>query len=94
MSEPSHPSQINGDGDGGIDDEGQAYTEPVVPALADVNHADACRKYSSQQAFPLQSEEASELFRQGQLITGPLAKQPGADACVYRVPEAPVVHAT
>ena len=47
-----------------------------------------------QQAFPLQSEEASELFRQGQLITGPLAKQRGADACVYRMPEALVVHAT
>ncbi|CAE7249187.1 RE2 [Symbiodinium natans] len=29
------------------------------------------------QAFPLQGEEASELFRQGQLLTGPLSKQSG-----------------
>ena len=35
------------------------------------------------QAFPLQSEEASELFRQGQLITGPLAKQPGEPMLSY-----------
>eukprot|EP00439_Symbiodinium_sp_Y106_P023264 s5069_g2.t2 len=28
-------------------------------------------------AFPLQGEEASELFRQGQLLTGPLSKQAG-----------------
>eukprot|EP00439_Symbiodinium_sp_Y106_P070527 s569_g12.t1 len=35
------------------------------------------------QAFPLQSEEASELSRQGQLITGPLAKQPGEPMLSY-----------
>ena len=35
------------------------------------------------QAFPLQSEEASELCRQGQLITGPLAKQPGEPMLSY-----------
>ena len=35
------------------------------------------------QAFPLQSEEASELFRQGQLINGPLAKQPGESMLSY-----------
>ena len=43
------------------------------------------------QAFPLQSEEASELFRQGQLLTGPLARR--ADVAVYRTPETVVVHA-
>ena len=36
-----------------------------------------------QQAFPLQSEEASELFRRGQLITGPLAKQQGEPMLSY-----------
>ena len=36
-----------------------------------------------QQAFPLQSEEASELFRQGQLLSGPLAKQPGEPMLLY-----------
>ena len=36
-----------------------------------------------QQAFPLQSEEASELFRQGQLLTGPLAKQQGEPMLSY-----------
>ena len=39
-----------------------------------------------QQALPLQSEEASELFRQGQLIAGPLAKQQGEPmlSCIAR----------
>ena len=36
-SAPCHPSQIDGDGD--IDDEGRACTEPMVPALADVDEA-------------------------------------------------------
>ena len=36
-----------------------------------------------QQAFPLQSEEASELFRQGQLLSGPLAKQQGEPMLSY-----------
>ena len=35
------------------------------------------------QAFPLQSEQASELFRQGQLITGPLATQQGEPMLSY-----------
>ena len=33
--------------------------------------------------FPLQGEEASELFRQGQLLTGPLSKQPGEPMLSY-----------
>ena len=37
---PSHPSQIDGDGDRDIDGEGRAYTEPVVPTLADVDDDD------------------------------------------------------
>ena len=36
-----------------------------------------------QQAFPLQSEEASELFRQGQLLSGSLAKQQGEPTLSY-----------
>ena len=80
---------------GDIDDEGRAYTEPVAPALADVDDADIdmservlqmleglrgdafsiSRDRSANRVCPPQSEEASELFRQGQLITGPLAKQ-------------------
>ena len=36
-----------------------------------------------QQEFPLQSEEASELFRQGQLLSGPLAKQQGEPMLSY-----------
>ncbi|CAE7256176.1 AGM1 [Symbiodinium natans] len=35
------------------------------------------------QAFPLQGEEASELFRQGQLLTGPLSKQSGEPMLSY-----------
>ena len=34
-------------------------------------------------AFPLQSEEASELFRQGQMLNGPLAKQQGETMLSY-----------
>ncbi|CAE7572904.1 unnamed protein product [Symbiodinium natans] len=34
-------------------------------------------------AFPVQGEEASELFRQGQLLTGPLSKQPGEPMLSY-----------
>ena len=36
-----------------------------------------------EQAFPLQGEEASELFRQGQLLTGPLSKQSGEPMLSY-----------
>ena len=36
-----------------------------------------------QQAFPLQSEEAPGLFRQGQLFTGPQAKQAGEPMLSY-----------
>ena len=39
-SAPSHPSQINGDGDDDIDDECRAHSEPVVPTLADVDETD------------------------------------------------------
>ena len=106
------------DEDGSIGD--RAFTEPVMPTMADVSDEDIdmSERVSKileglrgdafsiardiglnrllrpdgidhlieqirQQAFPLQSEEASELFRQGQLLSGPLAKQPGEPMLSY-----------
>ena len=114
---PSHPSQVE-DEDGSIGD--RAFTEPVMPTMADVSEADIDMsecvskileglrgdafsiardiglnrflqpdgidhliEQIRQQAFPLQSEEASELFRQGQLLSGPLAKQTGEPMLSY-----------
>ncbi|OLP90412.1 Phosphoacetylglucosamine mutase [Symbiodinium microadriaticum] len=114
---PSHPSQVE-DEDGSIGD--RAFTEPVMPTMADVSEADIDMsecvskileglrgdafsiardiglnrllqpdgidhliEQIRQQAFPLQSEEASELFRQGQLLSGPLAKQSGEPMLSY-----------
>ena len=114
---PSHPSQVE-DEDGSIGD--RAFTEPVMPTMADVAEEDIDMsecvskileglrgdafsiardiglnrllrpdgidhliEQIRQQAFPLQSEEASELFRQGQLLSGPLAKQPGEPMLSY-----------
>ena len=37
---PSHPSQIEGDEDDLLDEHGRAYTEPVLPTIADVSDAD------------------------------------------------------
>ncbi|OLP87405.1 hypothetical protein AK812_SmicGene31376 [Symbiodinium microadriaticum] len=114
---PSHPSQVE-DEDGSIGD--RAFTEPVMPTMADVSEEDIDMsecvskileglrgdafsiardiglnrllkpdgidhliEQIRQQAFPLQSEEASEFFRQGQLLSGPLAKQSGEPMLSY-----------
>ena len=117
----SIPSQVEED-DGFIGDNDRAYTEPVMPTMADVSDADVNMSECDskileglrgdafsiardiglerllkpdgidhlieqirQQAFPWQSEdqEASELFRQGQLLSGPIAKQQGEPMLSY-----------
>ena len=60
-----------------------ASPETCVDRLLRYDGRDHLVEEIRKQAFPLQSEEASELFRQGQLITGPLAKQPGEPMLWY-----------